>query len=59
MFDSTSMDMTLNKFQEIVKERGAWSATINGIEKSWTPEPLNNNKIVNHLDNIKIISKFI
>lgn len=25
MFDSTSMDMTLNKFQEIVKERGAWS----------------------------------
>ena len=31
-----SMDMNLSKFWEIVKNRGAWLATINGVTKSWT-----------------------
>ena len=31
-----SMDMNLSKFWEIVKDRGAWLATINGVTKSWT-----------------------
>ena len=31
-----SMDMSLNKLQEIVKDREAWSARVHGITKSWT-----------------------
>ena len=28
-----SMDMNLSKLQEIVKDRGAWHATVHGIAK--------------------------
>ena len=31
-----SMDMSLSKFQELVKDRKAWSAEFHGITKSWT-----------------------
>ena len=31
-----SMDMSLNKLWEIVKDRGAWSSAIHGVTKSWT-----------------------
>ena len=31
-----SMDMSLNKVWEIVKDREAWSAASHSIEKSWT-----------------------
>ena len=31
-----SMDMNLNKFQEIVKDRKAWCAAVRGVAKSWT-----------------------
>ena len=31
-----SMDMNLNKLQEIVKERGDWHAGVYGVAKSWT-----------------------
>ena len=55
MFDSISMDMNLNKFQETVKDRGAWSAySQRGRNELDTTEWLNNNKILNHLENIKI-----
>ena len=30
-----SMDMNLNKLQEIVKDRGAWLATDHGDNKKW------------------------
>ena len=30
------MNMSLNKLQEIVKDREAWGAAVHGIEKSWT-----------------------
>ena len=30
-----SVDMSLNKFWEIVKDREAWSAAVHGISKSW------------------------
>ena len=29
-----SMDMNLSKFQEMVKDREAWHATIHGVAKS-------------------------
>ena len=31
-----SMDMNLNKLRETVEERGAWSAAVHGVTKSWT-----------------------
>ena len=32
-----SVDMHLNKLQEIVEDRGAWHATNHEVEKSWIP----------------------
>ena len=32
-----SMDMSLSKSWEIVKNREAWRAAIHGVTKSWTP----------------------
>jgi len=31
-----SMDMSLSKLQEIVKDREAWHTAVCGITKSWT-----------------------
>ena len=31
-----SMDMSLSKLQEIVKDREAWCATVHGATNSWT-----------------------
>ena len=31
-----SMDMTLSKLQEIVKDREAWRAIVHGVAQSWT-----------------------
>ena len=31
-----SMDMSLSKLQEMVKDREAWRAAVHGITKSWT-----------------------
>ena len=31
-----SMDMSLSKLREIVKDREAWHAVVLGFEKSWT-----------------------
>ena len=33
---TSSMDMSLSKFQEIVKNREAWHAAVHEIAKSWT-----------------------
>ena len=30
-----SMAVSLNKLQEIVRDRGAWPAAIHGVTKSW------------------------
>ena len=31
-----SMDMSLSQLREIVKDREAWRATVQGVTKSWT-----------------------
>ena len=33
---SDSMDMSLSKLQEMVKDREAWHAAVHGVTKSWT-----------------------
>ena len=33
---TNSVDMSLSKLQEIVKDREAWHTAVHGISKSWT-----------------------
>ena len=46
-----SMDMSLSKLQETVKDRDTWHAAVHGVTKNQMTDRLNNNKntgLLNH-----------
>ena len=52
-----SIDMSLSKLQEIVKDREVWCAAVHGVTKSWT-QLSNVTTVTSEMNNIRLVSSF-
>ena len=53
-----SMDMSLSRLQDMVKDRETWPAAVHGVKESDTTELLNSNKIFPHNNPLKLALLF-
>ena len=54
---SDSIDMSLNKLWEMVKDREAWRAAVHGVTKLYMSEGLNNNRLLYNVVLVSAIPK--
>ena len=52
-----AMEVSLNKLQEIVNDREAWSAAVHGVTKSWTQ--LSNVYMYGYICGVSLVAELV